>query len=102
METDDFREASRQNPEFLAAARREILTQELIELPEKFTKFRDETSGRFDKMEPEFGVIKGMTFGHKSDKALLSSIVTDFGLRRIRIVTLAEYNRVSQEFSEAV
>ena len=163
--TDDFIEAMRQNPEFLAAARREILTQELIELPEKFAKFREETLGRFDKvdarfdkvdgrfaevdgrfaevdgrfdkvdgrfdasdrrfdtmeerfdasdrrfdkvdarfdkMDTEFGVIKGMTFGSKLEKAGLSNMVSDFGLRRPRTVRLAEHNRVSEEFNEAV
>ncbi len=114
--TDDFIEAMRRNPEFLAAARREILTQELIELPEKFAKFRDEVLGRldtqdarfdkmdarFDKMDTEFGVIKGMTFGSKLEKAGLSNMVSDFGLRRPRTVRLAEHNRVSDEFNEAV
>ena len=33
--TDDFIEAMRKNPEFLAAARRELLTQELLESTSK-------------------------------------------------------------------
>ena len=114
--TDDFIEAMRQNPEFLAAARRELLTQELIELPEKFAKFRDETlgfrdevlgrfdsqDGRFDKMDTDIGVIKGISIGLNLEKIGLSRMVSDFGLRRTRIVRLAEHNRASEEFNEAV
>ena len=106
--TDDFIEAMRRNPEFLAAVRREILTQELIELPEKLAKFRDEVLGRldnqdrrFDKIDTEFGDIKGMTFGSKLEKSGLSRMVSDFGLSRTRIVRLAEHNRASEEFNEA-
>ncbi len=100
--TDDFIEAMRRNPEFLAAARREILTQELIELPEKLAKFRDETIGRLDRMETDIGVIKGIAIGLNLEKIGLSKMVSDFRLRRTRIVRLAEYNRVSEEFNEAV
>ena len=32
--TDEFIQALRENPEFLAAARRELLTQELLDLPD--------------------------------------------------------------------
>ena len=162
--TDDFIEAMRRNPEFLAAARREILTQELIELPEKFAKFRDEVlgrfgsqdgrfdkmdarfdsqdgrfdkmdarfdsqdgrfdkmdvrfdsqdgrfdkmdarfdsqDGRFDKMDTDIGVIRGIAIGSSLEKSGLSRMVSDFGLSRTRIVRLAEYNRVSEEFNEA-
>ena len=100
--TDDFIEAMRRNPEFLAAARRELLTQELIELPEKFAKFREEVLGRVDKMDTDIGVIKGIALALNLEKIGLSRMVSDFGLRRTRIVRLAEHNRASEDFNEAV
>ena len=40
--TDDFLEALRGHPDFHNAARREILTESLIGLPEEITEFRAE------------------------------------------------------------
>ena len=100
--TDDFIEAMRKNPEFLAAARRELLTQELLDLPQKFAEYRIETSKRFDTMDTEFGSIKGMVLGSNLERIGLANMVTDFRLRGVRIVRLAEYNRASEDFNEAV
>ena len=38
--TDDFIRALRQNEEFRTAARRELLTEDLLELPGEFREFR--------------------------------------------------------------
>ena len=107
--TDDFIEAMRKNPEFLAAARRELLTQELLELPQKFAEHRSEVSERFDTLEgridtmnTEFGSIKGMFLGLNIERTCLADIVADLRLRGVRVVRLAENNRVSEDFNEAV
>lgn len=107
--TDDFIEAMRKNPEFLAAARRELLTQELLDLPQKFAEHRSEVSerfdsleGRFDTMTKEFGSIKGMVLGLDLERTGLADIVADLRLRGVRVVRLAENNRVSEDFNDAV
>ena len=121
--TDDFIEAMRRNPEFLAAARRELLTQELLDLPQKFAEHRqefqelrqefiehrretserfDSLEGHFDTMTKEFGSIKGMTLGLNLEKTALPNIVTDLRLRGVRIVSLAERSRASEDFHDAV
>ena len=114
--TDDFIEAMRRNPEFLAAARRELLTQELLDLPQKFAEHRqefiehrretserfDSLEGRFDTMTKEFGSIKGMVLGLDLERTGLADIVADLRLRGVRVVRLAENNRVSEDFNEAV
>ena len=41
--TDDFILALRENEEFQAAARRELLTQDLLELPKESREFRKRT-----------------------------------------------------------
>ena len=100
--TEEFIKALRENPEFLAAARREILTQELLDLPDRFASYSKRTDERFDSMDKEFGQIKGMTFGGDIDRTGLPRMVAEFGLRRTRIVRLAENNRASEDFNEAV
>ena len=107
--TEDFIKALRENPEFLAAARREILTQELLDLPDRFASYGKRTDERFDSMDKrfnstdrEFGQVKGMTFGGDIDRTGLPRMVAEFGLRRTRIVRLAENNRAPEDFNEAV
>ena len=53
--TDDFIRALRENQEFLAAARREILTEELLELPNRFALNSKRVEDRFDDIDKEFG-----------------------------------------------
>ena len=48
--TDDFIRALRENEEFQAAARRELLTQDLLELPKEFKEFKEDTARQFDSI----------------------------------------------------
>lgn len=107
--TEDFIKALRENSEFLAAARREILTQELLDLPGRFASYSKRTDERFDGIDErldgideELGEVKGIAFGIDIDRTGLPRMVSKFGLRRTRIVRLAENNRASEEFNEAV
>ena len=52
-DTDDFIRVLRENEEFQAAARRELLTQDLLELPKDVRKFRVRTEVRFDEISGE-------------------------------------------------
>ncbi len=54
--TDDFILALRENEEFQAAARRELLTQDLLDLPKESREFRMRAEKRFDEIE---GEVKG-------------------------------------------
>ncbi len=128
--TDDFIRALRQNEEFRAAARRELLTQELLELPRRFAEYTAVTDKRLDtltsdvstlksdvatlktdvaelkvdvaQLKTDVGALKGFTFESRLQAAGLPQMVREFGLRRTRIVKLAEDNRVSEEFNSAV
>ena len=100
--TDDFIQALRENPEFLAAARRELLTQELLNLPDRFASYSRLTDEWFDRIDREFGQVKGIIFGDRIDRTGLPRMVSEFGLRRTRVVRLAENNRASEDFNEAV
>ena len=59
--TDDFIRALRENEEFLAAARREIATQDLIELPAKFAEYTASTNKRLDDIDERIAVPKKPT-----------------------------------------
>ena len=107
--TEEFIRALRENPEFLAAARREILTQELLDLPARFASYSkrtderlDRIDKRFDRIERELGQLKGIALGGDIDRTGLPMMVSEFRLRRVRVVRLAENNRASEEFNEAV
>ena len=52
--TDDFIRALRENEEFKAAARRELLTQDLLALPKEFSEFKTSTEERFDAIDKRF------------------------------------------------
>ena len=107
--TDEFIRALRENPEFLAAARREILTQELLELPGRFALYSkrtderlDRMDARFDRIDRELGHLKGIVFGLDIDRTGLPKMVSELGMRRTRIVRLAENNRAAEDFNDAV
>ena len=163
--SDDFIRVLRQNEEFRAAARRELLTQELLELPRRFAEYTVVTDKRLEtltsdvsvlktdvaelktdvsvlktdvaelktdvavlktdvaelktdvaelktdvaelktdvaELKTDVGALKGFTFESRLQMAGLPQIVREFGLRRTRIVKLAEDNRVSEEFNSAV
>ena len=59
--TDDFIRALRENEEFLAAARREIATQDLIELPAKFAKYTASADKRMDSIDERIAVLAANT-----------------------------------------
>ena len=56
---DDFIRALRGNEEFKAAARRELLTQDLLELPKEFREFKTSTEERFDGIDQRFDRVEG-------------------------------------------
>ena len=56
--TDDFIRLLRENPEFLAAARRELLTKELLDLPQWFSEYARRTDERLNALEHDVKEIK--------------------------------------------
>ena len=49
--TEDFLKALRENEDFLAAARREIYTQDLLALPGEFREYSEKTDARLETIE---------------------------------------------------
>ena len=107
--TDDLIRLLRDDPAFLAAVQRELFTQELLALPERFAAYSAATDKKLDALTSDVGTLKTdsgslkcLVFQATMEKSRLPRMVSQFGLRNIRIVRLAEYNRASQEFNDAV
>ena len=110
---DDLLKLLDSNPDFLDAVRNKILTDELLALPAVFSSFAAETRTRFDTLEAETrtrfnsleadtGVLKGIALEARLADKGLARIASAFSLRRLRIVRLAEHNRASERFNEAI
>ena len=56
--TDDFIRTLRENEDFQAAARRELLTQDLLELPGEFREYRATAEERFDAVQEDVEVVR--------------------------------------------
>ena len=57
--TDDLLRLLRENEEFLAAARREILTQELLALPQRFAEYSKSTDEKIDNLTGRVDDLSG-------------------------------------------
>ena len=56
---EDLIRALDENPEWIEALRKRLLTQELLELPEKIAQFVEAANNRFDRVEANVGALKG-------------------------------------------
>ena len=75
--TDDFLRALRENEEFLAAARREIYTQDLIALPNEFREYTQKTDTRLGKIDSDIGELKTDVSELKTDVSELKTDVSE-------------------------
>ena len=82
--TDDFLEALRANPEFHSAARKEILTESLIGLPQEVTEFRSEMNRRTEQIQGHLNNLRGYDVELKMPSNLRQQVERRFGLRRVR------------------
>ena len=83
--TDDFIRALRQNPEFHAAARRELLTEELLALPQRLSQYAEGTDKRLDRVDSRLDSLENGQRQLQSDVKDLQSDVKDLqhGQRRL-------------------
>ncbi|MCY4651742.1 MAG: hypothetical protein OXC95_01105 [Dehalococcoidia bacterium] len=99
---DDLLELLDSNPVFLDAVRNKILTDELLALPAVFSSFTTETRTKLNTLEADTGILKGIALETRLADKGLAQIARTFSLRRVRIVRLAEHNRASERFNEAI
>lgn len=103
--TDDFIRALRENEEFQAAARRELLTQDLLELPKEFKEFKEDTAKEFDSIAKQFDSInnnlerlnvsvadiRGASLESKMPTRLRQRLAAELHLTTPRTLWLAEH-----------
>ena len=96
--TDDFIRALRQNEEFKAAARRELLTENLLELPGEFREFRTYAEQRFDGISQDIrgltnnmNDLRGSALEAKMPTRLRQRAARALGLTRPRTLWLSEH-----------
>lgn len=65
--TEDLLKALRENEDFLAAARREIYTQDLLALPREFREYSSKTDARLETIESDVHGLKTDVQDTKSD-----------------------------------
>ncbi len=56
-----------ENPEWIEALRKRLLTRDLLELPAKFDRFVEETNARFDRVEASIGELRADVSGLQTD-----------------------------------
>lgn len=114
--SDDLIRVVRENPEFRAAMRRELLTEELLELPRRFAEYTRESDRRWDandrrwdandrrleRMERDIGDLKGISLETKLYNRGMSNIATLLKVRNIKRVRVAEQDDNSAEFNQAI
>ena len=103
--TDDFIRALRQNPEFHAAARRELLTEELLALPQRFSQYAESTDKRLDgidraindlkdgqrRLENNVNALRGDALETKMPTRLCDLLSATLDIRRTQIFWMARH-----------
>ncbi len=90
----DFLRLLREDPEFRAEVRRELLTEELIELPEKFAAFvaqtRQEFSAIIARLERLENIVAGLVESSKRHEAALARLAETAERHEAALARLAE------------
>ena len=89
--TDDFIRVLRQNKEFRAAARRELLTEDLLQLPGEFRKFRAQTEESLRVLTNNLNDLRGSALEAKMPTRLRQRAARTLGLTRPRTLWLSEH-----------
>ena len=119
--TDDFIRLLRENPEFHAAARRELLTEELLALPQRFSQYAQTTDKRLDSVDRRLGsleqgqqrlesgqrrlensvnILRGDALETKMPTRLCDMLRARLGIRRVQIFWMARHQTPPMSRSE--
>ena len=108
----DFSRLLREHPDWRDEVRRLLLTDELLELPQRFAEYAEETdkrldalltqaaasNRRLDALERDVSELKGIVLQLRLQHVGAGRITTMFKLRNTRALRMAEANRNSVEF----
>ena len=118
---DDFLQALRDNPQWRDEVRKEILSRDLIDLPEKFEAFvekqeifnqetrenfqavfrrLDNMDRRFDRMENDNSTLKGQNMEHKK-AAYINALCADWQYELDHILDSAELAQMVRNLTDS-
>ncbi len=112
--TDDFIRALRANPDFHAAARRELPTEELLALPQRLSQYAEGTDKRLDRvdsrldsmergqrrLENQVNALRGDALETKMPTKLCDMMSASLDIRRLQIVWMARHQTPPMSRSE--
>ena len=112
--TDDLIRALRENPDFHAAARRELLTEELLALPQRFSQYAESTDKRLDRvdsrldslekgqrrLENQVNALRGDALETKMPTRLCDMMSDSLDIRRLQIFWMARHQTPPMSRSE--
>ncbi len=94
--TEDFLKALRENEDFLAAARREIYTQDLLSLPSEFREYYEKTDARLetieggvDNLKEDMYDVRGFELERRMASRLRQQIGSALDLTTVRAIWVA-------------
>ena len=97
--TDDLIQLLQENEEFLAAARRVIYTQDLVNLPARFTEYSLKTDGRLQAIEGDMSTLKDDVKTVKDD---VKTVKENTGTLQGSHLELKMHSRVRQRIGRAL
>lgn len=125
--TDDLLRAARENPEFRAAFQREIMTQEVLDLPDRIDKYSEKTdkelasltesvttltnqvasfieatNNRLNRIEIDLGELKGIGLEYRLFSRGVALMATHLDMHEGRLVRVAEADANSEEFNSTI
>ena len=112
--TDDLIRALRENPDFHEAARRELLTEELLALPQRFSQYAESTDRRLDslekgqrrlesgqrRLENQVNALRGDALETKMPTRLCDMMSDSLDIRRLQIFWMARHQTPPMSRSE--
>ena len=93
---DDLIRVVRENEEFRAAMRRELLTEELLELPRRFEEYRESTDRRLDMLIESVGALA--QHSERTDRRFDTLIQLQTDMRRDIRALHEMYRRQHEDF----
>ncbi len=93
---EDFLRVIRQDDELRSAVRRELLTEELLAMPQRFAEYGEATDKKLDRLVDNIGEVKGL-FMERAVREDAPIIASDMGLAWKKTLTRHEVVSVADE-----
>ena len=93
---EDFLRAIRQDDELRSAVRRELLTEDLLAMPQRFGEYAEATNKKLDRLDDNIGDVKGL-FMERAVREDAPIIASDMGLEWKKTLERQEVISIADE-----